>query len=484
MTLATFYAEFGAINQNNSDSSRIRLCPVTGFGLNRISVALETEEDLSMREVWRGWLPLAASWVLMAAELPILSAVVARLAEPEINLAAYGGVVFPVALVIESPIIMLLAASTALCRDQDSYRRLFRFMMGSGAGLTVLHAGVAFTPVFDWIVRGWIQAPESIIEPSRLGLRLMTPWTWAIAHRRFHQGVLIRVGHSRDVGWGTSVRLCSVAAVLAAGYGFGRLPGIAVATLAVSTGVLAEAAFIYGRARPCLGRWPHRTRGSKALTMRTFLPFYLPLAMTPFFELLVIPVTTSAISRMPLSLQSLAVWPATHGLIFLFRSVGIAFNEVVISQLDRPRGAEVLHRFSVWLAGALAFGLFLIACTPAGMGWFRDLSGLKPDLAEFAAKALILAVLLPAISVRNSWYQGNLVHAHQTRGVTESVVLYLLTCTLSLTVAVAWNRIAGLHAGLISLTTAGCVQMIWLAHRRRQLQSNPVPSIPSRHPRA
>ena len=60
------------------------------------------------------WWPLAASWLLMAVELPALSAVVARLANPEINLAAYGGIVFPVSLIIESPIIMLLSASTAL----------------------------------------------------------------------------------------------------------------------------------------------------------------------------------------------------------------------------------------------------------------------------------------------------------------------------------------------------------------------------------
>ena len=65
----------------------------------------------------------------MGAELPALSAVIARLPNPVVNLAAYGGVVFPLALIIESPIIMLLAASTALCKDWASYRKLYRFMM-------------------------------------------------------------------------------------------------------------------------------------------------------------------------------------------------------------------------------------------------------------------------------------------------------------------------------------------------------------------
>ncbi len=75
-------------------------------------------------EIFRKWSPLAASWLLMSAELPILSAVVARLLHPEISLAAFGGVVFPIALVIESPIIMLLVASTALSSNWDSYQKL------------------------------------------------------------------------------------------------------------------------------------------------------------------------------------------------------------------------------------------------------------------------------------------------------------------------------------------------------------------------
>ena len=54
------------------------------------------------------WWPLAASWLLMGVELPMITATIARLVEPEVQLAALGGVVFPILLLIESPIIMLL----------------------------------------------------------------------------------------------------------------------------------------------------------------------------------------------------------------------------------------------------------------------------------------------------------------------------------------------------------------------------------------
>src|SRR5512142_2741345 len=115
-----------------------------------------TNPIVPMRRVIKTWWPLAASWLLMAVELPLISAIMARLAQPEISLAAYGGVVLPLAMIIESPIIMLLAASTTLSKDWASYQKIRRYMLGAGAALTLLHIVVAFTPLYDVVVRGII----------------------------------------------------------------------------------------------------------------------------------------------------------------------------------------------------------------------------------------------------------------------------------------------------------------------------------------
>ena len=97
---------------------------------------------------------------------------------------------------------MLLAASTALSKDWASYRKIWSYMQGAGALLTVLHLLVALTPLYYVVVRGILGVPEAIVEPARIGLIIMTPWTWSIAYRRFNQGVLIRFGHSRVGGRG------------------------------------------------------------------------------------------------------------------------------------------------------------------------------------------------------------------------------------------------------------------------------------------
>ena len=67
------------------------------------------------------WLPLAATWLMMAFEGPFLTAIIARLAEPKYNLAAWG-VAFSFALIIEAPIIMIMSASTAPVEDRQSFQ--------------------------------------------------------------------------------------------------------------------------------------------------------------------------------------------------------------------------------------------------------------------------------------------------------------------------------------------------------------------------
>lgn len=419
-----------------------------------------------MPHIFRTWWPLAASWMLMGLELPALSAVVARLPYPEINLAAYG-VVFALSMIIEAPIIMLLAASTALSKDWNSYLKGYRFMMNMGAFLTLLHIAIAFTPFYYFIMGTLIGAPQQIIEPARIGLMLMTPWTWSIAYRRFHQGVLIRFGHSHTVGLGTVVRLGTNLFVLALGWLIGSLPGIVVATSAVSLGVMSEALFVGLRVRPLLKRLRQIAPDGDPLTLKSFLRFYVPLAMTSLLMLLVQPIGSAAISRMPGALDSLAVWPVVSGLLFLLRSTGIAYNEVVVALLGEPGARESLKRFAKHLALLLTALLVLMAGTPLAALWFQGLSGLPESLARLAQTGLWFALLLPTFSVWQSFYQGTLVYSRQTRGVTEAMVIALIVSSAILWAGVVWGQIAGLYIAQAAFTLGGLAQMLWLWRRSR-----------------
>ena len=398
----------------------------------------------------------------------MVSAVVARLPTPEISLAAWGGVVFPISLLIESPIIMLLAASTALSRNEENFRKVRKFMMWAGGALTALHLALAFTPLYDVVVGGVIGAPPEIRGPARIGLQLMTPWTWSIAYRRFHQGLLIRFDHSDAVGIGTAIRLTADASVLGAGLVIGTIPGVVVAGVAVASGVIAEAVYAGYRARPVVREeLPQEPPPEEPLTLPDFLSFYTPLALTSLLTLIMQPMGSAALSRMPNALASLAVWPVITGLVFMTRSMGMAYNEVVIAMLDERGSLGNLWRFTLILAGGTTALLLLIAATPLSRLWFGVVSGLPPDLTDLATEALWYTLPLPALVVFHSWYQGALVNSRRTRGVTEAVALNLLFTGIVLGVGVFTASVAGLIVAWIAFDVGAVARMGWLWWRSR-----------------
>jgi hypothetical protein len=396
-----------------------------------------------------------------------LSAFVARLAEPKINLAAYGGIVFPLALIVEAPVIMLLAASTALSKDWASYQKLRNYMLVAGGLLTGLHLLIAFTPLYYFVAVDMLGAPAEIIEPARIGLIIMTPWTWTIAFRRLNQGVMIRFGHSNIVGVGTGVRLGMDISVLVIGYLL-KLPGIVVATSAVAAGVTTEAIYVGFRVRPILNmELKPAPVIEPALTYRAFGAFYLPLMFTSLLTLLIQPMGSAALGRMPLALESLAVWPVVSGFIFMLRSMGVAFNEVVVALVDEPRSTTSLRRFTVLLSGITTAIIILIAATPLSRFWLQDLSALTPDLFILARNGLWIGLLLPALNALQSWYQGVLLNSGKTRGISEAVAVFLVMTGMVLWAGVLWGKMTGLYVGLIAFSTGMLFQTIWLWIRSR-----------------
>jgi hypothetical protein len=424
--------------------------------------------EVSLQRVVRVWWPLALSWLFMSAEQPALSAVAARLADPELNLAAWGGIVFPLALIVESPIIMLLSASTALSKDWDSYRALRRFMMIMGAVLTLLHVALAFTPLYSVVVEGILGAPADIVELGRVGLMIMTPWTWSIAYRRFNQGVLIRFGHSRAVALGTLIRLAADGLVLTTGLVLGTIPGIVVASSAVALGVVAEAVYTALRVRRVLREElrpapPVEPR----LTFRALLAFYVPLALTSLLNLVIQPIGSAALSRMPGALESLAVWPVVTGLLFILRSLGIAYNEVVVALLDEEGAVPSLRRFAAVLSVSTTILLLIVAATPLSSVWFGEVSALPPHLTALAVAGLWLVLPLPGLNVLQSWYQGAIVHSRRTRGITEALLAFLLTTAGILWAGVRLGQTVGLYVGLIAFSMGAVAQTLVLWFRSR-----------------
>lgn len=425
---------------------------------------------LTLREIFITWLPLAASWMLMSLELPTINAVIARLANPEVNLAAYGGVVFPIALIIEAPVIMLLAASTALSRDWRSYRTLQRYTLWLGGILSGVHLLVAVTPLYDFIVNSLLQVPPEVVEPGRLGMIFLTPWSFAIAYRRFKHGALIRFGHSDVVGKTTLVRLITVGVVLTISYFLKSIPGTIVAGLAQGLGVTVEAVYAGLRVRRIRGEILDAPMVQEPLYFKGFVKFYLPLALTSSLWLLWQPLISGAISRMPEALESLAVWSVVTGLLFMLRSPGMAYNEVVVALLERPGAYRRLRKFAWMISGISTLIGIIFIFSPLSRFWFTVIANISGDKVIMARAALALGIPMGALSIYISFFQGLIVHGKKTRAVPEAVVAFLIGMGIILGLGVVAQAYTGVYVATVAFSVAHVMQCLWLILRSRKLR--------------
>ncbi len=423
---------------------------------------------LNFRRIMKTWLPLAGSWLMMSIELPAINAIIARLANSEINLAAYGGVAFSIALTIEAPVIMLLAASTALSRDWQSYQKLRKFTLILGGSLSALHLIVAVTPLYDFVVNVLLQVPEEVVEPARIGLICLTPWSFGIAYRRFQQGAMIRFGHSKIVGQVTLVRLVTVSIVLTVGIILKTIPGTLLAGLAQGLGVTLEAAYAGLRVRKIIPQMKAAPPAEKQLTLKRFVRFYFPLALTSSLWLLWQPVISGAVSRMPDPLESLAVWSVVTGVLFVFRSGGVAYNETVVALLEEPRSFLALKRFACIMSAIISAIVIAFVISPLSHFWFSSIANLTPEKAEIARMTITMGIPLGLFSMYISFYQGIVVNQERTGVVAEAVGMFLVGLLIVLVMGIITEAYKGVYVASAAFTIAHLTQVVWLMWRSRK----------------
>jgi hypothetical protein len=435
-----------------------------------IAVEQTTQTALSQRRILLTWLPLAASWLLMALESPYISAALARLTEAERMIAAFG-LAMSLSITIESPVISLLATSTALARNRQNYLMLRKFTWHLMIGTTVVQFLLAWTPLFDIVVKGWMGVPASLLDPVRLGLQLMLPWSAAIAWRRFRQGIMIRHGNAGQVGRGTVMRLvASAGSATILAFVF-HAPGIVVGTLALSLGVLAEAVYAHFASAPIVKeRFGHELDSTKhaELSYRELVNFHWPLAASNLLFLFTQPMIAAALARTSNPELNLAAWPVLNGLLFITRAPEMALPEVTIALHEERQSQTALRRFSFVVGATLMIFLALVAFTPLSNFYFHTLIGVTTDLSSIARQGAGLALVMPLAMAFVTTSRGLLTARRITRPQAVAMALELITLGVVLVLGVRFN-LPGLPIAALGMTAALVVEGIylWLVLRAR-----------------
>lgn len=427
--------------------------------------------ELNFKKIFVFWFPLSLSWLMMAVEGPYVAAIIARLADAKYNLAAHG-VAFSFALIFEAPIISITAATTALCKDKYSYRKLQRFVTALNLAITGFMLFMLIPPVFSFMMLDLIGLPQNVTDLIHVALMLLLPWPAAIGFRRFYQGVLITRGLTRRITYGTIVRLSTMGTTALILFQF-DLNGAYTGAAALSMGVLAELIAVAMMAHSSINllknQDPANVEKSKELSYSYIFRFYYPLAAMTILSLGVHPMVTFFMGKSRFPIESLAVLPVLNSLVFIFRAIGLSYQEAVIALIkDSRRNLDKLFQFALLVGMCLVVILSLIAYTPLSTIWFHHISGLTLHLSEFAKLPLKILALMPGLSIIITFQWGVLVNSGKTKYISIATLIEVVVIVLGLFILTGFLNVIGVTAAAIVFVVGRSFGNVYLLPKTRK----------------
>ena len=408
------------------------------------------QQSLSLKKILVFWLPLASTWIMMSLEGPLLSSLISRLPDPKFNLAAYG-VVFSLALIFESPIIMMMSASTSLVKDYNSFLKLRNFNYWFIGFTTSLLIIFLIPSVFDFLILDLIKLNREIAKLTYKSMIIFIFWPGLIGYRRFYQGILIRNALTKLVALGTLVRIFSMAITAFLLFAYSNLDGVVIGSFALISGVFTEAVASRFMVNGTLKKIKLFHNSSEMLSYKDIFLFYYPLALTSFITLAVQPVGTFFLSISREALNSLAVLPVINSFVFIFRSIGVSFQEVAIALLaECNEYYGKIKKFVFSLSLILAAIIFIIVLTPIYNMIFQGIFGLKSELVSFAFLPLLIYSIMPTLSVIISFQRAVLVNYKNTNPITIATIIEFVLIIITLYVLIKTIPLIG----AIAATTA------------------------------
>ena len=183
---------------------------------------------------------------------------------------------------------------------------------------------------------------------------------------------------------------------------------------------------------------------SRDISYKGIYKFYYPLALTSLISLGVHPIVTFFMGQSIMAIESLAVLPVINALVFIFRSLGLSYQEVGIAMMGaKMENYNKLRNFGLITGAAAVASLAIIAFTPLADFWFSQVSGLSETLSLFSITPLMIMILLPGLTFWISFQRSILVFGKHTQPISKATAIEVTGIIIALFVATHYFSTVG-----------------------------------------
>lgn len=418
------------------------------------------------------WLPLAISQILMNFELPIVNANIARGQLVAESLAALS-VATSMVILMESGVMMILPVSVSLFSGYKSLVFLRKFTVFIGFLMSLAVFTLSIDGVFEFVTKRFMHLPVNLMSLTQNSLRILIPWPIAIAWRRMHQGILIKIGKTNLIVMPTILRVTLSGAISYIGIVHYSGAPIIIASIALIAGVIAESLLVFLIANYSLKFAHIKDTNFKSLSFSSIVSYYLPLALTSFLTFLLFPIINSGLSRSYNPLVSLAIWPVVFGLIHTLNALSYPIQEVVLV-LNKTGLNKFSAKFAIGVGIFASVMAFSITFEPVANIYFRLFGGMPAEYLDYCQKTLALLVPIPLLVSIQSFFRGNLVATQNNNVIQTGMIINVTFLVLALSVFTTFfDQTSGLIIAPISILMGAVFECLYL-FKKYNLFSSPL----------
>ena len=413
----------------------------------------------SLGEAFRFFLPLMLMAELMMISHAVISAFLARMADPEPILAAYS-IAFYFHATLGSPVWACQFVAVSYIRDRASMRRLLLFSLQVGAGVSLIMLVVGLTPAGDWLFRTLFGAGPEVARAAR---RCTLVFNFVVAFavvRSLVYGLFMVERKTIFVTLGTVVRLLGLAAILAGLTFF--LEGAVVGAIALAACIGVETLFGLAIARPFLRRLP---AGRQPPGYRELWKFSWPIMTMQAAESGVALTVNLFLGRVVRPELALAAFGLLDSLMRVLLSPLRNVIQTVQTLVRFRRDVRVIVTFTAIVGGGFAAAMLLFQLDQV-RGWvLEDVMGLPPHMADYVSPALTFGFLLALAMAAAALARGLLIAAKRTGAIAVASAVRLATVAAIGVAALLLGATNGALIGMFALTGAFFVESVVLAVR-------------------
>ncbi|HHV43562.1 MAG TPA: hypothetical protein GXX57_02680 [Firmicutes bacterium] len=415
----------------------------------------------------RFFLPLGATPFLIASTHSIVDGALARLPNPEVNIAVFG-IVKSMVNVIKAPELMSTQVFLAFVDDQKSYRLVRRFNWQVISVVFFLLSLLGYTPLGGLV----LQYVFKIDDPDQLdlayrALRIAAFLPFVETLRNAYQGMAVGLVRTGIMAVATAMRVVVLFFFLSWVVAGQVFTGIEAGSIAWVAGIGFELLIIlsyfvwsFGSLSRGVTHLPSKDHGE--LTMGMVRNFFIPLGVMSLIAALIPSVIQAGIARFSLApAEDLAGYAVALSLMTVIVGPARSLHQCLFVYGADEEG--VVRRFCLLVGLVLTLVMLSLALTPLGNWVFGSVIGVSPTVTKTARGVLGVFALFPIACAWREFCWGIIMQNGSTGIIGRAKTANLIAAV----VALLTSLVLSVHpaiAGAIGYTSGEIVESLVIWH--------------------